>query len=357
MIKIGVLVFLICITSLANANEETAPAAQTAAPSTRSAAEDPTAELKQRLAQHPDNLKIRARLGQLLLQVERHDEVIQILEPYSHVLSVPSLSHLAEAYSEKDDTANEVRILKILAERQPESHDIQFRLAKALWLTRSEDAAIAAFRKSIQLKPDHREAYEALLHIFKTKDNRYESRLVIKDMIKRFGEEGTVVSELCRLHSLDGFLDEAVDSCKLAIRLSPKNPDNHVYLASVYSDRKEDKMANSIYVNAAKKFPRSEFAQYSTGLYFLKLKNYPVAVRYLEAAVKIDPKQSRSRVALGEALLEVGQHERSLDNLLEACVLDHKNRLKFLTALSKMRALKQDRLYRKYEGQTFKCSQ
>lgn len=312
--------------------------------------------LKADLQKSPEDVKSREALAIKLAESNRFAEIIPVLDPYSHQIQVSALHLLGKAYDSKKDFTNALRIYRIIADKDPENYWAHFQLGHAYLNTKNSSEAVKSFRKAIQLKPKHRESYEAIFKVFENNNNNYESRNIVRDMIQKFGNNSQWLNALCRLYAVDGFLEEAVRSCKDAIRKSPQYADNHVYLAMSYKDRGDEKMASAILVKASDQFKQSEFTQFTAGRYYSEQKNFPVAARYFSQAVKADPKQARSQLGLAEALFETGQHEQALSGYVEACRLDSQNRPHLMAAAFKLRSLGKDKLSRQYEGQAYKCA-
>jgi tetratricopeptide (TPR) repeat protein len=250
------------------------------------------------------------------------DMLIKKYGPRGAELSIDELGKLAEAYVQTEDYLGALRTARMMIEKAPTKFRGFYYFGVAATGNNERDDAIQAFRQSIDLAPQHRPSYDGLLNIFKSKGNKYEARILLHDMVSRFGKKPELVSDLCRLYSEEGLLQDGLTFCKLAVKLNPRFPENHVYLAQnlLYSDQKAN--ASRIFQTAARQFPDSEFVQYATGEYFLSEQNYPTAIRYLELSTKLAPQSFRGFISLAKAQYESDNHDGALISFGVACKLD-----------------------------------
>lgn len=308
----------------------------------------------------------REQRAKSFLKAGKFDKVIELLNPYTEQVSATSLLDLAGAYHEKSDYQNEVRILKFVSQKDEENPQIYFILGHAVLnqmnkekdldnKKKLESEAIVHFRTAVDKKPKFKPAYEALLNVFVKNESNYEARGVLNDMIKRFGKRPQYLNDLCRLYSIDGYLNQAIETCTEAIKISRDYPDNYVYLAQSYFDKKMEDKSGRIITLAAQKFTKSEIVQWAAGRFYSEKKNFPVAAKYFDVAVRADSEQSRSRLGLATALFSTEKYEDALPHYLKACQLDHSAVEQFELAASKLRHADKDRLAKKYSQQIYRC--
>jgi Flp pilus assembly protein TadD len=101
-------------------------------------------------------------------------------------------------------------------------------------------------------------------------------------------------------------------------------------------------------VAAAKKFPQSEFVQWAAGELFLRKKNYPVAARYFQSAVKAKAQSGRAQFGLAKALFESGREEEALEPFTQACKLEPNSIETFMAATGRMKQKGRSELTQKY---------
>jgi tetratricopeptide (TPR) repeat protein len=274
---------------------------------------------------------------------------------------------LANSYSKKRKYSDEVRVLKILAGKNESSYQAQMLLGQRLLkeamaskdpesTKRIEIEAIRAFRVCLKIRPNFKPAFDELLNTLLThKGAASDARELIAEGVSKFGERPELVMELCRLDAQNGYVTQAVASCRQAKQISPGFPDSYVYLSQALYDQEENTQAEQELVTAAKRFPASEFVQWSAGTVFFRKKNYPVSSRYFGQAVKADPVSSRSQFGYAQSLFESGQEGAALPEFAKACKMDPAIVTDaFFTAGSRLRQ-KGNKLGEKYKEMAFNC--
>lgn len=296
-------------------------------------------QLETDLKRQPSNLRLRQKIAKLHHNKKHSTEVIKYLAPFSNEINVESLRVLATAYRAKKDYSNEIQTLELYRQRTPGTFRPHYLLGRALRDNAQYDEAVEFLRKSIGFASKHRPSYKTLLGIFRMKKQNYESRILLNDMIRLFGARKEFLNEQCALFVTDGFLAEARKTCKQAVSKDRRHPDNHVHLAQTYFLQSQKKSAEKIYITAARQFPKSEYVQWAAGEYYYQETNFPIAVRYLKAAIKADPKKARSQLGLAVSMFEMGSYKEAAPHYLAACKLD-KSRVamrSFQTAAAKLR--------------------
>ncbi len=304
---------------------------------------------------HPaENLRPEVRLRKAMEEYSaaHYDKAIELLNPYSDGLESYALMLLASAYSKKELYGDEIRVLNVMADRDEKSSEARMLLGQAYekQAMKAKDTeaakkfngqAIVAFRESVALRPKFKPAFDSLLAaLLESGDPKdaADARDLLADGLERFGHRPELMKEECRLDSMQGFVSQAVRSCREAIHLAPAFPDSYVFLVQSLFDEKEDTSAEHEIVDAAKRFPASEFVQWSAGTVFYRKKNFPVSTRYFGQAVKADPESSRSQFGYAQSLFESGQEKEALPVFQKACTMDPKNVTEvFFTASSRLR--------------------
>lgn len=216
--------------------------------------------------------------------------------------------------------------------------------------------AIEQFRKVIKIDSANKPAHLELLAIFKLQNNNYESQIIVKDMLKKFGDSPMLHTELCRIYTEDAYVEQAIESCKEAIRHSPKDPENYANLAQSHMDREELNEGEQILKKASQKFKNSERIFFMIGDHYYKEKNYLVANRYFNQAMKADPKSFRSALGLANSSFAIGKLEEALVGFKNACNTNSKDTLKdFKNAVTKLRLEKNYVWEQKYNSVLFSC--
>lgn len=296
----------------------------------------------------PQRLDIREQLARLSLQAKEWDKVVEYLNSYTDVISPSGFLLLAAAYQEKKNFSEAVRVLNLLSDKRPKDEEVHYIVgdAKLKWAQTTKDLksrqdlenqAVENFRTAIKLKKNFGPAHSALVNYFIEASLNMEAREQLAEMLKIFGPRPDIHTDLCRLFAVDGFLSQAIANCSKAVRLSPRQPSNFVYLAQAYFDQKELEKSESTLINAARSFPQSEIVQYAAGHFFFKKNNFPVAARYLSQAVAANAESARSQLNFAQALFETGQETEALGHFQKACQLNSSLQSDFMAAATKLR--------------------
>ncbi len=316
-------------------------------------------QLDAALKKNPDDMKTRERLAAVYAGENKADQAIELLNPYTDQLSESGFLLLANSYSKQKDYANEVRTLNFLIVKDEENFKWHMLVAQAYLKQASETkdeernkvlltSAIQRMRRVLQINPKYKPAFDQLLSTFLQQQANNEARELLMEGVNRFGKRPELFRELCRLDSQDGFLVQAVGNCSESINLTPEYTDHYVYMVQALHDQKEDLRAENLIVKAAKKFPQSEFVQWAAGELFLRKKNYPVAARYFQVAVKAKPTSGRAQFGLAKSLFENNQDEAALEPFIQACKLEPNALEVFMGATGRMKQKGNGELTQKY---------
>lgn len=289
-----------------------------------------SAALEKKLETDPDNMKTRLALAHAYKEENKFDKIVELLNTYTDQLSPEGFRLLAFSYSSQKDYANEVRVLNLYVTAKEDDFQARMLLGQAYikqaaTITDPErnkttlTQGIQQLRKTLQLAPKYKPAFDQLLYTLLQQKSHGEARELLLEGIEKFGERPELYQELCRLDAYDGYLSQAVKNCITSITLAPAYPDHYVYLVQTYHDQKEDVKAEKQAVAAAKRFPKNEFVQWAAGTLFLRKKNYPVASRYFKAAVKASPSSTRAQYGLAQSLVGSGQEEAALEPFSKSC--------------------------------------
>ncbi|MCB0391609.1 MAG: hypothetical protein KDD58_09965 [Bdellovibrionales bacterium] len=322
--------------------------------------------LEAKLKTQPENIKLRIYLAKKYFDSKEYKKCIDMLDPYSSDLKKSGLNMLALSFQKMNDLKNETRILKLIIANDPNDSPTLLRLAdnsksqaEKLEGTQAKEKlseAVEFYRKVIKTHSNVEKAYFGLLDIFKKQKNHYESQIIVKDLIKRFGKKPSYVAELCRIYTEEAYLQEAIKSCKEAIMLDPKNPENHANLAQSYIDKDDQKTAEQILKTATRRFKSSERIYTMAGEFYLKQKNISVAHRYYSNAALIDRNSMKAQLGMAQTSFELGKFEQSLMGFENACKLNSKDTLKhFKEAVTKLRLEGNFRWERKFNSSLYRC--
>ena len=260
--------------------------------------------------------------------------------------SSPSLLILAQAYEQKGDYKNQIRILRIVSNRETDNGDHWLTLAKSLRYayfqthqTKYKEEFVDITNKILTMKKKYREsAYLEKIQFVSNEntddqENKYTILKLLQKLIRDFGAKEPYVKQLCKYLHLNQFFLQSLDICKKAIKRYPDEPSNHVYYAL---SLKEPKNKEKGLKEAVKKFPDSTLARLELGKFFLDQKEYNSAIPYLKESVTKEPKSSEAQLSLAQALFHSGQEKISYQHFLQACML---NKSKMLWAFKQAKSI------------------
>jgi tetratricopeptide (TPR) repeat protein len=326
------------------------------------------AVLEKKIQGNPDNIAARVKLAEVHLNEGQFAKAAELLDPYTDQLPGSGFRALAFAYSSLKKYDDEVRVLSIIAKKEEDIHEWHMLLGQAYIKQSSINVngdqekyqrlltqGIKELRQTLKLQPKYKPAFDLLLKTFIAQKANNEARELLTEGINSFGERPELFRELCRIDSNDGFLVQAVTNCSKSISISPNYPDHYVFLIQALSDQKEDLKAERQAVSAAKRFPKAEFVQWAAGMHFLRKKNYPVAARYFQTAVNIDPASGRAQFGLAQALFEAGKEKEALDHFVKACAANKATVDTFLSCGSRLKQRGDTELSTKYTQAAYLC--
>jgi tetratricopeptide (TPR) repeat protein len=314
------------------------------------------AQMISRLAKEPDNLKIRSELSIKYYKNKNYEKTISILDPYSSELGIVDLKRLALAFKKTKNFKNESRVLKLILSKKPNDYQANLMLGESLLQQNLLTESIEALRAVIKIKPNVEKAYLGLLDIFKTQKNNYEAQIVLNDLVKKFGKKKRYTSEQCRLYTEDAYLEQAIETCKEAIKQDPNNDENYVFLTRCYLDNEDPKTAEKMILQSTKKFSRSPKINVMAGKYYFDLNNYNVSQRHYLKAIKEDNNLHEAQLGVARSSFLLGKFDISLSGFVAACKLDSKNTLKyFKESVTKLRLDGNYHWENKFNSSLYRC--
>ena len=277
-----------------------------------------------------------------------------------------SLLVLAQAYIEKKDYKNAVRVLRRLKDKEVKDLEVLMELARAFSgiyfktgdFTHREDSIVLLNQVLDQKNKEYSESAQLeMLKLLKFKadgtDNNYAILQLVKKLINDFGEKSHYISDLCKYLHLNQFHKQSVSACRKAINKNPDASYNYVYYAWSFKDSKK---RESHLIAAGKKFPESYFVQLQIGEFYLKQEDYSQALPYYEQVVSINSDSSEAQVGLARSLFHTDREVKSYKHFLKACKLNKTDTLwSFKQAKSILNQRSKFKLAAQFEKGITKC--
>ena len=243
-----------------------------------------------------------------------------------------SLLVLGQAYIQKKDYKNAVRVLRKLKDKEVEDLETLMELARAFSsiyfktgdFTHREDSISLLNQVLSQNNKKYGESAQLeMLKLLKFKadgtDNNYAILQLVKKLISDFGEKPHYISDLCKYLLMNQFHKQSISACRKAINKNPDVPYNYIYYAWSFKDNKKKE---SHLTAAGRKFPESYFVQLQLGEFYLEQEDYNQAQPYYERVVSINPDSSEAQLGLARSLFHTDREVKSYKYFLKACQLN-----------------------------------
>ena len=250
-----------------------------------------------------------------------------------------------------------IRILQHLVEKNKNDYVSHYRLGKSYFKSDKLSESIASFTAAIKINERFREAYDELLIALEKAERRYDLRETLIDMVATFGETGKLLSDLCKIYYEDGFLTESSTLCQKAITKAPEVAENHIFLGLTFLDSENKDRAIAIVDTAAKRFTKSEFAQYTAGQLNEDGKNPATAYLFFKKGTEADPKSFRCWLGLAKTAFETKNYAEALGAFKQACILNRSNTVEeFRSASGKLKSQRENDSWSiKFNSESLKC--
>ena len=249
-------------------------------------------------------------------------QVASLLKPVMQQLSRDGLFLLANAYAMTKSPAEEVRVLDLSSHKYPNDAAILTRLGQACSKQGRKDEAMENLYAARDANPQYKPTFEALLAELQKQENFYEARVLVQDMIKKFGDEPKYVSSYCALLTHDAFLQNAVEVCSDALKKDPQDFKNYINLALSLKDKLEPDKAAKTLAEATALFPREALVFYNQAMLFMDTKNYVSANAAFTRATVLAPKNTDAWIGLANSDIELHRYKEALSAYVSACKID-----------------------------------
>lgn len=246
-------------------------------------------------------------------------------------------------------------MLDLLLAKNPKDYVVKTQEGEAFMkLNRVEDALVS-FQEAKAINKQYQPAYEGHWTALEKAKDMYEARAALSDMVKVFGPTPRAQSQLCRLFSTEDFLEKSEEHCRKAIELDPKNPDNYVHLGMSLRDQEKPDAALALLVDAAKKFPNSEWVLATAGELKASKKDFGDAYELYKKAVVADPKSVRSWLGFAKSAHQLQKYPEAMIAFQKSCALDRKTSIHFRSAASDLKRAGNAKMSAEYFDAELKC--
>ncbi len=306
------------------------------------------------------NLETRLKRAHLFYKENKFSETIKLLTPVVEILPSKGLHLIADSYCALENFNRCTQILNSILASNDKDYFAHTKKGYALLKQSKFDESAQAFRKAILINKQHQPAYLGLLDLFnQNKKNNprsgYERRAILQDMIKAFGEKAEYFNQLCKLYFEDSFLQDTINTCKIAINKNPNYPDNHLYLGRALINVGQVTTGNKTIKMAARRFEKSEIAQETAGEISKQAQNHIMAYQYFLKCIKYNPEAQKCHLGLAQSAFELDKLEESLKAFIASCKLNKQEIHEFKTAAAKLRKENRYDWYQKFNQSIDLC--
>jgi len=319
--------------------------------------------LKKELTSSPENLKLRHTIAQLYFEKGSYESTVEILKSKAEKLPQESLALLAISYQKLNDSINEIKFLEQLTASYPKYPngfvmigDYYYKKSLEKNDPRQSANALLSYKNAIEINPNFKPAYDGLLVAYEKYNNYYELRILLEDMLKRFGKSSQTLTGLCRRNTIDGYFVNARKICSEAINLDNKIPENYVYLSLVENNEGQIAKAEMLLKKVTTDFPKSEVAASNYADFLIQQKNLPGAENLYQQATQGDFNSFRAHIGLATVGFELKHYDSALIAYKNACNVNPHQTLKYLKrAADLLRHRKETNLENRYSSAISKC--
>jgi len=125
---------------------------------------------------------------------------------------------------------------------------------------------------------------------------------------------------------------EAIDSLEKALRISPKMPDAHYTLGSIFFSQQKYTEALIEFEKEIKINPKNPYPYCESAFALYQLKDYRKAINFLESAISLDDNYADAYICMGATLHNIEMYEDALKFTMKAIAIDNSQPEFYFTA-------------------------
>ncbi len=313
--------------------------------------ENAISELNQVLRLQPDNDEAFDRLTQLLLEVKRSDDFINLIEQAKGSRSIPFslLLALGDAYLEKRNAIKAEESFRLALEQQSGDADAILGLAQAAqlkgdtasassYLDRAKAAAVKsadtlhrfalvawdagrfeeanlALTEAVKLKPDEPAFHVALGTTWLKKPDLVEAEQAFRRALQLQSDNSQAQMYLGYTLMLQGKYAAARELLEKSLVKQSTVPQTYYYLGLISQEEGDDQTAIQRFKKTLELLPSYADVHVSLGRSYLNLKDYPQAQSELELAVKLNPNDTQAHYQLAVLYARLKDPQRAQEQM------------------------------------------
>ncbi|MGD1910496.1 MAG: tetratricopeptide repeat protein [Rivularia sp. (in: cyanobacteria)] len=180
------------------------------------------------------------------------------------------------------------------------------------------EAAIAYYKKALELKPDYGEVYYNLGNVFLRQSKLEIAIESYQQALKIKPEYPQAHNNLGNIFQLQGKLESAIESYQEALKSQPKNYQIYYNLGNVFLLQGKLETAKEFYQKSLKIQPAYAEAYEKLAHIFRRQNNLEAAIESYQEALKIQPESTVAYVNLGNILCDGGDLEAAIEKYKQA---------------------------------------
>jgi tetratricopeptide (TPR) repeat protein len=313
-------------------------------------------ELKAAFRKEPQKIQLVEAIAIKLHESGDSIKATKLLWKFVEKLSDSGILKLAEIEFTLKNYEQSIKAATLATGLNPKNAKAYSLLGRAQKLKLLNAESLESFKAAITANPKYEEPYWELVKYYEAKNNLYEVRILVQDLIDAQGPKKETLNKMCEINYRDDSFEAAVQSCRDAILKDPKSPDPVVYLGLALIATGQKNAGAKDLKTSADSFKNSELAQFNYAAYLQTEKNHIEATKYFKSCVASDEKSARCWLGFGTEAFEIQKYDESLIALSKACRLV---RFEAATQIRKsiitLRASKDIDLLRKFETASERC--
>ncbi|CAG0883378.1 unnamed protein product [Cyprideis torosa] len=248
------------------------------------------------------------------------------------VLSHPSPFEEGLKQYRLGDLVSAVLLFEAAAHKEPTNPEVWRYLGQAQMENENDGAAIAAFRKCLELDPDNSPAMLSLAAAYTNENFQVQAQSVLKDWLSRHPKYGYLVppsetatvqpkeEAIASLLTVRDAQSNVVDLFLRAAQLSPSDvdPDVQSALGTLFNLKGEYDKGGDCFQAALSKNPEDHLLWNRLGASRANEHKPVEAIAAYRRALELSPGNIRTRSNLGLAVMNMGAYREAVDHFLAA---------------------------------------
>ncbi len=278
--------------------------------------EDAIAELKALRPFASDVLKIDLNISRLLIDRERYDEAIKLLEKTldADPQFYEARTLMALAYHEKGDTKKAIENLHDIDSGAESYEDTTLFLAKVLAREKKYDAAIELLKERVADETSrHKSFYVSLAAVYRKQKKYAEVEKTYKTVMDLYPDDPDLFFEYGLYLDERGQTDKALEYMEKVLQVKKDDPYALNYIGYTWAEQGINLSKSLEYLTkAAEQKPEDGFIKDSLGWVMFKMGKVDQAVEQIEKALEIEPDDPTINEHMGDVYYRAGRSRKAL---------------------------------------------